>query len=102
MATLKAGARNLLSRKDVDNRALADVIPAKDGKVSESTVTMDQPAHTISHESLREEEGALKAVYIVPAAKQLLGGLGMGLFGKQAGSCIRAVQHVKIAHDLGQ
>jgi hypothetical protein len=102
MATLKAGARNLLSRKDVDNRALADVIPAEDGKVSESTVTMDQPTHTIPHEGLRQEEDALKAVDIVTAAKQLLGGLGMGLFGKQAGSCIGAVQHVKIAHDLGQ
>jgi len=85
-----------------DHCALADVIPAEDGKVSEVTATIDEPAHAIPYEGLRQEKGALKAVDIVPAAKQLLGSLGMGLFSKQAGSCIRPVQHVKIAHDLGQ
>src|SRR5262249_2882909 len=82
VAALQAGGGDLLSRKDVAHRALADVIPAEHGQVSESTAAMDQPAHAIPYEGLREEEGALKAVDIVPAPKQLLGRLGMGLFSK--------------------
>ena len=60
VAALKAGACNLLSRKDVDHRALADVIPAEDGKVSQATATMDQPAYAIPDSASARRKARLK------------------------------------------
>jgi len=100
VASFKAGARELLSRKEVDHSALANVIPAKHSEVPESTATVDELTDAIPHQGLCEEEGPRETVYIIPTSEQLLCGLGRGICGQQASSCVRAVHDVKSAYDL--
>src|SRR5438874_718412 len=97
---LRARARDLLRRQDVDDGALADVVPTEDGEVSYAAAAMHQPADAIAEEGVREEKGTREAVHIVAAPEQLLRRRGLGCVGEQAGPRVGAVQHVKIAHEL--
>jgi len=99
VCALRTRARDLLSRQDVDDSTLADIVPTEDGEVLEATVS-DQPADAIPEEGFREEKGAREAVHIVPTPEQLLRRLGLGCAGKEAGPRIAAVQGIKIAHEL--
>jgi hypothetical protein len=90
VCALRTRARDLLSRQDVDDSTLADIVPTEDGEVVEATVS-DQPADAIPEEGFREEKGAREAVHIVSAPEQLLRRLGLGCAGQEAGPRIGAV-----------
>jgi len=99
VCALRTRARDLLSRQNVDDGTLADIVPTEDGEVLEDTVR-DEPANAIPEEGFREEKGAREAVHVVPTPEQLLRRLGLGFASKEAGPRIGAVQGIKIAHEL--
>src|SRR5262245_60777767 len=99
VCAFRTRARDLLSRQDVDDGTLADIVPTEDGEVLEAIVR-DQPANAIPEEGVREEKGAREAVHVVPAPEQLLRCLGLGFAGQEAGPRIGAVQGIKIAHEM--